>query len=188
MTSFKPPKAKCICLNLKDCFWTQVVLEVISPHSNREKGVYFVLFPDDTKILYSTTFWYAGLDCSDWLKNFEKRSANLRWKSVTGSVTRLGYFWKVLVANFLSKASQLSDNFFGYFDRCHYLSENYLGYFMGNFRKYSATFFRSTGHTGYWPLQNKIPKVIQQIACCKSNFIRLRIRVRKVPQFKESQI
>ena len=34
------------------------------------------------------------------------------------SATRLGFFWKVLVTNFLSEVSQISDDILGYFAKC----------------------------------------------------------------------
>ena len=36
---------------------------------------------------------------------------------VVSSVTRLGYFWKVLATNFLTKAAQIFDNGLGYFEK-----------------------------------------------------------------------
>ena len=42
------------------------------------------------------------------------------------SVTRLGNFWKVAVINFLTKVSQTSGDFFGYFVQWDYSSKHYL--------------------------------------------------------------
>ena len=49
----------------------------------------------------------------------------------TTSVTRLGYFWKVL-AIFFSKLAQIFGTFFGYFGK-HCKSENCRGYFLDTF-------------------------------------------------------
>ena len=36
------------------------------------------------------------------------------------SVTRLGYFWKVGVTNFLTKVAQIFSNFMGYLEKCNF--------------------------------------------------------------------
>ena len=40
---------------------------------------------------------------------------------IFGSETRLGYFWKVLVKNFLEKVNQIIDNIFGYSEKYYFL-------------------------------------------------------------------
>ena len=54
---------------------------------------------------------------------------------VVNSVTRVGYFWKILATNFLAKVSQIFGDFLGYFGKYRFWSNNCDGYFLGHFAK-----------------------------------------------------
>ena len=66
------------------------------------------------------------------------------------SVTRLGYFWKVLVTNFLTKIAEISScDLFGLLVNHQYQSKNYCGYFLGNIWGILATFYSIIW--SHWP-------------------------------------
>ena len=46
-------------------------------------------------------------------------------------MTRLGYFWKNLVANLLTKLAKLSCDFLGCFEKHQYLIQKWIVYFLG---------------------------------------------------------
>ena len=56
------------------------------------------------------------------------------------SVTRLGYFWKDLVAHLHTILAQLSGDFLGCFEKHQYLIKNSIVYFLGNFGFKIGTF------------------------------------------------
>ena len=63
------------------------------------------------------------------------------------SVTKLGYFWKVLEAYFLSKLAKISRNFFVPFYKRLLLRKNCFGFFFGNFGENWALLILVSGHT-----------------------------------------
>ena len=56
------------------------------------------------------------------------------------SVTNLGYFWKLTLANFLAKEAHIFGNFLG-------SSENWYCYYLGHFRKNWSIFIPPSDHT-----------------------------------------
>ena len=61
--------------------------------------------------------------------------------SVSGTVTRLGYFWKVLVTKCLTKVAQYFDNVLAYFEKRDFESKNCCAYFLATFGNNCPTFY-----------------------------------------------
>ena len=66
------------------------------------------------------------------------RYNTLKYRSPVSSLTVLGYFWKVLVTNFLAKVAQTFGNFLGYFEKCNFVSLTSVLIFW-------ATFYSTVG-------------------------------------------
>ena len=56
----------------------------------------------------------------------------LKHNSCKTRVTRMGYFWKVRLTNYLSKVAQIFGNLKGYSENFHFLSKICCGYFLSN--------------------------------------------------------
>ena len=75
------------------------------------------------------------------------------------SVTKLGFLWKVLVANLLAKLVQKFHNFLGYFEKCHFYiktADNFLGQFRN---KLGILFFHIWSHCQYIQFEIVINKI-----------------------------
>ena len=78
--------------------------------------------------------------CFLWEWNRHLMSPLLRY--LDGSVTRLGHFWKVLLAKFRTKVAQISDDFWGNFENHFYhLNENHCCNFWATFYINWATYW-----------------------------------------------
>ena len=64
------------------------------------------------------------------------------------SVTRLGYFSKLLATNFVIKVAQISGNNLGNFVVYHIFRKKCFGYFLGNIGKLGLLLIPTFGHTG----------------------------------------
>ena len=62
-----------------------------------------------------------GQSTSEQKKN-KKDSKDHKSCCLLFSVTRLGYFRKILVTNFLTKVAQTFGNFLGHFEKCNFVS------------------------------------------------------------------
>ena len=75
---------------------------------------------------FRKSFWKDQTSTPSFIeaKNPLKLSHKLAFKDALDdydySVTRLGYFWKVGVINFLTKVAQIFSNFMGYLEKCNF--------------------------------------------------------------------
>ena len=67
---------------------------------------------------------------------------------VVSGVTTLGYFWKVVVTNFLTYVAQIFDNFLGYFEKWDFSRKFLWGYFGAILNEIGLLSIPEYGHTG----------------------------------------
>ena len=67
---------------------------------------------------------------------------------VVNSVTRVGYFWKILATNFLAKVSQIFGDFLGYLENTAFEEITVMATFWATLQKNLALFIPTSGHTG----------------------------------------
>ena len=89
-----------------------------------------------------------GIFGVDWFRERRKTispkfSTSLMESLIAISVTRLGYFWRFIVTNFLKNTTKIYGN---YLIKPHFWSENCYGYFLGQLWKNFAYFY-----SNIWP-------------------------------------
>ena len=67
---------------------------------------------------------------------------------VVNSVTRVGYFRKILATNFLAKVSQIFGDFLGYLENTAFEEITVMATFWATLQKNLALFIPTSGHTG----------------------------------------